>query len=146
MARQSFRKRFTFWLDLLKSDEYELAEEIEILKKSRSFAKAIRTGLKLWISLKQGRTDVLLAEFPWIKEHFAGGEPQPDTGYQAIREQLRHLEQHIVSEGAVPITKPSTNVKIPNEPVGSPGIEIKKAQGSSSNSAQNFLESMSMFG
>lgn len=70
MAIESFRKRFTFWLDLYKDDELALAEEIEGLKKGRQFTKSIRDGLRLITDLQAGRTDVLLELFPWVVRHF----------------------------------------------------------------------------
>ena len=147
MAKDTFRKRFTFWLDLFKDDEFKLAEEIEVLKKKRNFSRYIRDGLRLILDLRAGKTDVLVELFPWVADTFAQVEPIPQKdSYQALQKQLARLEQHLIREGATPIPRTSSPIKISDEPVDSSGIEIKKAKNSDSNSAQNFLESMSMFG
>ena len=65
-----FRLRFTFWLDLFKSDERELADHIEELKEKRQFAPSIREGLRLLWSLREKRVDVLEKLFPWIADHY----------------------------------------------------------------------------
>lgn len=87
MTTESFRKRFTFWLDLCKDDELTLAEEIDTLKKRRQFASYIRDGLRLLIDLKTGRTEVLLELFPWIRQHFQS-EQKTVTERLAILEGL----------------------------------------------------------
>lgn len=66
MAGKRFRLKFMFWLDMNKSDEIELAEEIEILKQQRLFSETIRDGIRLMCDLRAGRTDRLFAMFPWL--------------------------------------------------------------------------------
>ena len=70
MARQgkSFRLRFTFWLDLDKPEENELAGYIDELKQQRKFVTTIKQGLKLIRDLRAGKTDVLLELFPLVVE------------------------------------------------------------------------------
>lgn len=62
--------RYTFWLDMLKADEHELADLIEELKHSRSFVRMIRDGLRLVNDLRLGRVGVLLELAPWVQEYF----------------------------------------------------------------------------
>lgn len=65
-ARQM--RQYRFLLNVAKAEEQELSEIIRDLKSKRSFSHAIRTGLRLVWSLMQGRTDILVAEFPWVVE------------------------------------------------------------------------------
>jgi hypothetical protein len=62
------RAQFRFWLDVMKDPEFELAQEIMLLKKRKKFAATIRDGLRLIIDLRAGRIDVLLQLFPWVKD------------------------------------------------------------------------------
>jgi hypothetical protein len=68
MMGKSFRMRFTFWLDLNKSDESELADIVDTLKSQRGYASAIRDGLRLVWELRQGKTEHLLKLFPFVRE------------------------------------------------------------------------------
>ena len=68
MKKKRFRLRFTFWLDMLKSQEQEVAERIEVLKDERQFSKAIRIGILIFDDLRQGNVDELLKQFPWVKD------------------------------------------------------------------------------
>lgn len=68
MKKKRFRLRFTFWLDMLKIQEQDVAERIEVLKDERQFSKAIRTGILLFDDLRLGNVDQLLKQFPWVKD------------------------------------------------------------------------------
>jgi hypothetical protein len=92
-----FRLRYTFWLDLNKSEEKDIAEKIEELKAQRSFAKTVRDGIRLIWDMSQGRTDVLLELFPWIAEHFQGVAVAGLTA-----DQVREIVRRETSENAVP--------------------------------------------
>ena len=72
MAKKSFRLRFTFWLDMHKSDEAAIAETIADLKSQRSFVSTIRDGIRLICDLRAGRLDVLFELFPWVRSEFLG--------------------------------------------------------------------------
>ncbi len=90
MDRKRFRIRFVFWLDLQKQDENQIAEQIEVLKQERSFAKVVRDGIRLVCDLKAGRTDVLLELFPWVTERFQ--QSQSDTTeLAALVEQFKSM-------------------------------------------------------
>lgn len=68
MSKKRFRLRFTFWLDVLKAKEHEIAERIEVLKEERQFSRAIRVGILIFDDLRQGNVDYLLEYFPWVKD------------------------------------------------------------------------------
>src|SRR5512145_1846952 len=90
MDKKRFRIRFVFWLDLEKQDENQIAEQIEVLKQERSFAKVVRDGIRLVCDLRAGRTDVLLELFPWVTERFQ--QPQSDTTeLAALVEQFKSM-------------------------------------------------------
>lgn len=55
-----------FWLDASKDDELLLLETIDELKAERKFSRAIRDGLRLFVSLSRGETDVLERLFPAV--------------------------------------------------------------------------------
>ena len=71
MAIQSYRLMFKFWLDISKADEESVADIIEKLKSARAFSAAIRDGLRLIWDLRQGKIDVLLELFPFVKAAIA---------------------------------------------------------------------------
>jgi len=88
MASRRFRLRFTFWLDVEKDAEYELAETIDELKQQRRFSETIRDGIRLICDLREGRTDSLYELFPWVKIENGG---TPDQSLQQEIESLRQL-------------------------------------------------------
>lgn len=65
-----FRLQFRFWLDILKPGQDWLAEQIERLKESRMFAKAVRIGLLLYITLTEKNVSELEKHFPFIREYY----------------------------------------------------------------------------
>jgi hypothetical protein len=120
MSTKRFRLRFTFWLDMLKEGEAEIAETIEDLKANREFARTIREGIQLITSLREGNIDLLFQMFPWIQpemlrqfremgfipdtvsqsEHPETKEPQPartpiSEPNQRASEALQREKQHI---------------------------------------------------
>jgi hypothetical protein len=152
MASNRYRLRFTFWLDMLKSDERDIADEIELLKNERTFAKTIRDGIRLIGDLRKGRVDVLFELFPWVKADFlAGVQPQETAGEKALREQLKRIEQQLLQQGNLPLQLPASAVQTGPKAMSVPQFEtpvyddddalvIKKD--TSTTSAKNFLNSM----
>ena len=65
------RRKFEFWLNVLRDDHLELAQEIDSLKRQRRFARTIRDGVRLVADLREGRIDVLLELFPWVRDAVA---------------------------------------------------------------------------
>lgn len=152
MASNRYRLRFTFWLDMLKSDEREIADEIELLKNERGFAKTIRDGIRLICDLRKGRVDVLFELFPWVKAEFiAGVQSQETAGEKALREQLKRIEQQLLQQGNTPLQLPSSTsqtgpkaLAVPqfDAPVYDDKDDLVVKKDTSTASAQNFLNSM----
>ncbi len=110
--RKSFRMRFTFWLDLNKSDESELADIVDTLKSQRGYASAIRDGLRMVWELRQGRVDTLVKLFPWVAERF---QPQTDTTeLSSLVEQFRAMMTNTHSTNLAEI--PAWNIPSDNKP------------------------------
>src|SRR5690554_6622378 len=98
MAGKRFRLKFMFWLDMNKSDEAELAEEIEILKERRLFSETLRDGIRLICDLRAGRTDRLFSMFPWIVGEI---DRQADVNTQMLQREFDRLWSVLASQ---PIT------------------------------------------
>jgi hypothetical protein len=75
------RKKFEFWLNDQRQEDWLVYELIGKLKKpvkgQGQFTRAIREGLRLWTSLRDGQVDVLLELFPWVREALAKSMPVP---------------------------------------------------------------------
>ena len=157
MNSERFRLRFIFWLDMNKPDQQALAEEIETLKEKRSFAKTVRDGIRLVMSLRQRRTDVLFELFPFLKTELSHAEPKFDTHNGQVQQQLHRIENLLLNTTADK-TAPQPGLR----PVGQGGIKqldvpniaapvfddddsdlliVQKAQ-SSGNANRNFVNSM----
>jgi hypothetical protein len=65
------RAQFRFWLDVMKDPEFELAQEILLMKKRRKFQTTIKDGLRLMLDLRAGKIDVLLELFPFVRDAIA---------------------------------------------------------------------------
>ncbi len=120
MARkQTFRLRFTFWLDMLNDIEQDLADYIETLKTQRSFVKTVRNGLRVMRDLQAGQVEILFELFPWIKAEFiAGVMPKPDTdpsGNEKIRKELEQIRDLLLRNSTPPIVAseaPTGNIRM----------------------------------
>ena len=139
-----FRLRFTFWLDIQKADEAELAHAIEDLKQNRTFASTIRDGIRLICDLRAGQTNVLFELFPWIKDAPQSVSATPvDRGLQ---EQIARLEALLLAQGNVPIQMPLTHQALekPTQPAGKSLVEVTSApsKGQTKTLTQNFMNSM----
>lgn len=75
------RKRFEFWLNDQRQEDWLVYELIGNLKKPTKgqgqFTRAIREGIRLWTSLRDGQVDVLLELFPWVREALTKSTPAP---------------------------------------------------------------------
>ena len=112
-----FRLRFTFWLDVNKQDEYDLAETIETLKTNKLFAKTIRDGIKLVVSLMDGRLDLLFDMYPWVREEFEKRSALRTS--QALEAQLTRIE-YLMGQG---ITIP-VDTKAQQNSTGSKSLKV----------------------
>lgn len=96
---QRFRLKFTFWLNVNKSDEQKLAEIIEDLKAQRGFASAIRDGLRIVWELRQGKTDTLYRLFPLTQP-----QQQDTSELAALVEQFKQAMVNTHSAGVAQAT------------------------------------------
>lgn len=92
MPRESFRLRFSFWLDLKKPFEDMLAEAIDQLKNERMFSRAIREGLAIWLTLRERDTSLLFELHPWILENIQTPAPPTPEGGSELISRLDRLE------------------------------------------------------
>jgi hypothetical protein len=138
MAAKRYREKFTFWLDLVKDDEFALAEIVAELKKSRTFAKTIRDGIRLMIDLKNGSVKVLRELFPFVFETVAAVleeervqlererikmeqerlrlEQERARSEQGIQKQLQKLEELLLQQGNIPIQISETSTSLSSGP------------------------------
>ncbi len=143
MAIKRFRLKFMFWLDMTKSDELRLAEEIENLKDRRLFSQTIRDGIRLIADLRAGRTSVLLELFPWIASEFAAQhQSQHDT---ALRQDIDRLRELILSQGSTPSgalarISPAMPSALVSDELDDAPLTVTVAQDNAS--ARNFLSSL----
>lgn len=73
MAQEKrYRVRRLFQLDLNNPEHEEIDEIITQLKKDRVYSPAIRDGLRLIAELREGKTDFLEDQFPWIAAALGG--------------------------------------------------------------------------
>jgi len=155
MVRQSFRKRFVFWLDIQREDENYLAETIENLKERRSFAKTIRDGIRLIVDLRQGNTDVLAELFPWLQDRLNGEVKTQSLPLQehlgaAFEPHMKRLEALLtsnprtlsVSGDGTALPLPKKVASLSNQIDDDLGITVTAVRAENSNASQNFLESM----
>lgn len=150
MAKDRHRIGYTFWLDLLKPQEENLSDEIELLKNKRSFASTIRDGIRLILSLREGRVDVLLELFPFVREKL---QPPPMSGNDDLKKELAWIKELMLSQykgdggikmasvgqGPKPLimnTAPITAYDDDDE------LVIRKDKGSGERAAQNLINSM----
>ncbi len=149
MTKKRFRLQFKFWLDMNKSDEFEIAEIIDQLKLKGSFTQATRDGLRLIVDLWAGRVGVLLAFFPWVEDYFFEKfSEQHAQKEHTISEQLARLESLLLAQGNTPISGNSgVGKSLLGGPVTPPvydedDTDLLVVKKSTVNSAQNFLDAV----
>lgn len=155
-----YRLQFKFWLDITKSNEESIADIIEKLKNARKYSTAIRDGLRLFWDLSQGKTDVLLELFPFVKSALAGTSGDDSGGIS--KADLERLETLIKESRIEPIAPPLAASGLGGlKPLGginshSAGLVIAapkyddedmaltvtKAEGGGNDATSNFLKSM----
>jgi hypothetical protein len=156
MASQNpnpYRLQFKFWLDENKPDEKSIADIIEKLKNSRRYAAAIRDGLRLVWDLSQGKTDVLLELFPFVKQALSGNGGDDNGGIS--KADLERLEALIKESRIEPIApplaasglKPLGGLKTLAAPTFQDddedmGLMVSKSEGGGDDATRNFLQSM----
>ena len=138
-----FRLRFTFWLDMHKSDEAELAETIDLLKLNRSFAATIRDGIRLVADLRAGRTEALFELFPWVKDTLQTVPAAPAE--QGLQQQIARLEALLLAQGNVPIQSPLAPESTRTDRKSRVKIAATSGKADAKTVAQNFANSMKSF-
>ncbi len=138
-----FRLRFTFWLDMQKQDEAELAATIDQLKQNRSFAATIRDGIRLVTDLRAGRTETLFELFPWVKDTL---QPAPGApAEQGLQEQIARLETLLLAQGNVPIKSSLTPESTRTNRKSRVEVAATTGKADAKTVAQNFANSMKSF-
>ena len=159
MSRSSKRRRrlmYNFWLDINKPEEEHIADTIEHLKSSRSFAKSVRDGIRLIWELKQGKTGYLFELFPWLRSEITVSQPALATSHQPhVNAQLKRIEQLLLEQSQTPALEAELDRgSIKRLDVGGfappsfededdlPSVTLRKATSSGGNATQNFLNSL----
>lgn|SRR5690606_658245 len=143
MAGKRFRLKFMFWLDMNKSDEAELAEEIEFLKEQRLFSETLRDGIRLICDLRAGRTDRLFAMFPWLISEI---DRQADANTQTIQQEFDRLWNALASQSLT--SDPRAGIQSFPESSFSPlpdedeEVELQVKAAKNGSSGKNFLSSL----
>jgi|GEM_PF-3496851 len=100
---KSFRLQQKFWLDLSKPEEAGLADICDSLKQNRTFSKTIRDGIRLIVSLRQGKTDVLEELFPAIVIAIRGSQSTVNDDFQSMMNEIAELKSLVSSQ---PVSQP----------------------------------------
>lgn len=103
MSSKRFRLRFTFWLDVNKKDEAEIADKVEDLKRDRLFAQTIRDGIKLIMSLREGNLEILFDLFPWVRAEFL--DYVKELGFTAPPSEAKHSTSEVSPQPETPETQ-----------------------------------------
>lgn len=148
---ERFRLQHKFWLDMSKSDEAQLADQIDELKQTRAYSKTIRDGIRLICDLRAGRLEVLFELFPWVRaeflEYMQSLQPTAPAVDTEVKTQLERLEQLLRQQGSPPAPpaggpKPlavtSTAPPVFDEDEDADLLVVKPASGGS-NSTERFL-------
>ena len=151
--KRRYRLMHNFWLDMHKPEEERIADVIERLKSSRSFAKTVRDGIRLIWDLKQGRTDVLTELFPLIAARLAPApalKALPDGRVQA---QLARIEQMLAKQQNGFFLEERTTERTTENPLkklqsitiddeDEPDLIIRPATSDGNKATENFLSSL----
>jgi|SRR5689334_5994341 hypothetical protein len=97
------RKRYNFWLDDKRAEDWNINELITNLKSKGQFTRAIREGLRLWVDLRAGNTAVLIELFPAFKDKL---NPPPSAapagGGGGHSELAKEIAAQIILQGGTP--------------------------------------------
>ncbi len=142
------RYRFSFWLDANKDDELLLAEEIDLLKRQRTYTSTIRNGIRLISDLRAGRLDVLFELFPWVQVEFlAHLQPAQSSAEIEMQRRLERVESLLLAQGNTPISGQGVGKSLLKGTVTPPvydedDTDLLVVRKSTVNSAQNFLDAV----
>jgi hypothetical protein len=149
-----WRLRYSFWIDVRRDDERELALHIDVLKGQRTFTQTVRDGLLLMAALRSGDTarvfDVLSEVAPWfaawIEERTAPPPVQADDTND-LRQELAYLRGRVDALATAAPT-PAAPVLRPVVPPAEDDdddtalLTVRRAKVDGKQVAQNFIRSM----
>jgi hypothetical protein len=153
-----YRLQFKFWLDITRPDEESIADIIEKLKNARRYTAAVRDGLRLVWDLGQGKTDVLLELFPFVKAALAPSADGSSDSGGVSKADIERLEKLIKEAQHGPLMKEASTTGLQPvglktlsgvKPLAAPVYEddeemvlsVSKAEGNG-DAGMNFLKSM----
>lgn len=136
--RASFRQRLNFWLDLAKDDEYHLAEQIEWLKKSRQFKQVVTQGMRLVLSLRENRTDVLEQLFPRVVNLLV--DRRHNLELERLRLEVEQLRNQLETSS---VPKPARAASVATDDIE---LTVTKAPLAKGAIASNFMKSFAGLG
>ena len=147
-------KQYQFWLNLNSEAECRIAEAVDWLKSQRLYSQTIRDGIRLIVSLRDGRTDVLFELFPWIQErlesasksveppHEGNGHDDQIKALQAKIDTLTDLVTQQRTPNGIVISVRENQKALPppkTDNIASDRLEIKQAAKSPENAGFNML-------
>ena len=144
MATNRYRLKYEFWLEPGKPDHDLVADQIELLKNDRLFASVIRDGIMLISELRQGRVDLLLHLFPWVKEELQKQSLSDESASDSLnlKREIDELKR-LINQQSIPANKNGHGgpLFIPSSEDRNMEVilQVKHAK-SDGNSAQNFLD------
>lgn len=102
------RFKFNFWLNGSKDDELLVAETVDELKRNRSFSATVRDGIMIVNELRQGRVDLLLRLYPFVKdailELFPPPQPPPTDDITDLKRMIQQFMEQQQGRG-IPDTR-----------------------------------------
>lgn len=135
---RGYRKQFSFWLSCGYEWQRDLGEWLMDLKHRRQFAATVRNALALYRSLQEGRADLLLEWFPWIRDCFT----QPPSDVDDLKREIEllkrlMLQQPPAGQGG---PKPLATIAAP-PPDDDDALVVTVDQDAGARSAENFIKS-----
>jgi len=150
MATKRIRERVSIWLNLRDDFDFDIADYIHSLKKTRSFTTTFRAAFRLIADLRAGRSDVLRELFPHIVADLEGSKcPDSDTD---LGERLARLERALLEKefkpklvaaqngGPKPMAVPQLPAPVFDDDLGGDTLVMKSVQ--NGHSAANFMRSV----
>lgn len=132
------RYKFNFWLDCDKDDELLVAEQVNELKRKRSFSSVLRDGIMIVSELRQGKVDLLLKLYPFVADMIRQATPPPAPDNSDIERQIAELKRIIMEQGG--ITAPPANYPVMKSPTAPPVAAVQAAQAADASTiSDNFL-------
>lgn len=102
------RYKIQFWLNSEKIDELNVADTVAELKQRRSFSAVVRDGIMIVKELREGRVDLLLTLYPWVKDAIADMLPPPTPPENSnLERQIADLKSIILAQGGIGAPPPN---------------------------------------